>query len=102
MSNNLQNDTRNIQQNEQINIANQCKRNPKKFWNFVDSKFKNKNKVGNLNFRNSNDTEEVTSNDSQKAEILNAYFSSVFVKEDNIDFDHLKIFEYHPYGKPYH
>ena len=91
LSNNIRNDTRNIQRNEQINIADQCKRNPKKFWNYVNSKFKNKNKVGNLNFRNSNDTEEVTSNDSQKAEILNAYFSSVFVKEDNTDFDHLKI-----------
>ena len=30
------------------------------FWNYVDSKLKNKNKIGNSNFTNSNGTEEVT------------------------------------------
>jgi len=45
ISNNVRNQTRNLQTKEQIDIALQCKTNPKKFGHFVNSKFKNKNKI---------------------------------------------------------
>jgi len=66
------------------------KTNPKKCWNYVNSKFKNKNIIGNLTFINSLGKEEITSNDTIKTEILNSFFSSVFVKEDNTNFTPLQ------------
>jgi len=71
------------------NIALQCKTNPKKFWNFVNNKFKIKNKIGNLSIKNSLGSEETTNNDNTKAEILNICFTSVFVKEENTEFTRL-------------
>ena len=74
---------------EQNSISYQCKTNPKKFWNYIDNKFKNKNKIGNLSFINCLGKEEITNNDTTKTEILNSFFSSVFVKEGNTNFTHL-------------
>jgi len=78
-----------LHKKEQIDIAHQCKTNPKKIWNYVNSKFKNKNKIGNLSFKNSIGIDDLTNNDSTKADILNNFFTSVFVKEDNTEFTHL-------------
>lgn len=89
LTNNIREQTRNIQKIEQKNIAHQCKTNPKKFWNYVNSKFKNKNKIGNLSFINNLGKEEVTDSDTIKTEVLNSFFSSVFVKEDNTNFTQL-------------
>jgi len=57
-------------------IALQCKTNPKIFYKYVNSKFKNKNKIGNLNFKNNVEIEETTNNENTKAEILNNFFTS--------------------------
>ena len=51
----------------------------------TNSKFKNKNRIGNLSFINSLEKEEITSNDTTKTEILNSFFSSAFVEEENTD-----------------
>ena len=68
LSNNIREQTRSLQKEEQNNIAYQCKTNPKKFWNYVNSKFKNKNKIGNLSFINSLGKEEITNDDTTKTE----------------------------------
>jgi len=86
----LSNSIRNLQKKEQSNIAYQCKTNPKKFWNYVNSKFKNKNNIGNLDFINSLGKEEITSNDTTKTEIFNSFFSTIFVKEENTNFTPLE------------
>ena len=88
ISNIVRNQTRSLQKKEQTDIALQCETNQKKYWNFVDSKFKNENKIGNLSFKNGIGIEEITNNEITKAaaEILNNFFTSVFVKEDNTDF----------------
>jgi len=89
ISNIVRNHTCNLQTKDQnqTDIALQCKTNPKKFWNFVNSKFKNK--ICNLSFKNSIGIEETTNNEKTKAEILNNFFTSVFAKEDNTEFTHL-------------
>ena len=49
----------------------------------MNNKLTNKNKIGNLSFINSLGKEEITKNDTTKSEILNSFFSSVLVKEQN-------------------
>ena len=39
---------RNIVRNEQHEVALQCKSNPKKFWNYINSKRKTKSTIGDL------------------------------------------------------
>jgi hypothetical protein len=60
------------------NIASQCKKSPKNFYKYVRSKTKTKTGIGNLKHDGG-----VAQTDSQKAEILNDFFVSVFTKEDS-------------------
>jgi hypothetical protein len=55
----------------------------------VNNKFTTKNTIGNLSFINSLGKEEITKSDTTKSEILNSFFSSVFVKEENTNFSRL-------------
>ena len=56
-------------------IAKEVKSNPKAFYNYVNSKTKTRVTVGDL----INDIDStVASNDKEKADALNIFFSSVF------------------------
>ena len=59
-------------------IAAESKQNPKKFWKYISSKTKSKGKISVL--KDPNNAE--TSDDFEKAELLNNHFASVFTKED--------------------
>ena len=72
--NKVRNETRNVYKSEQRNVANQSKVNPKKFWNYVNSKFKTNNKIGNLRHLNSMGIEEIIYDDITKTDILNQFF----------------------------
>jgi len=87
ISNIVRNQARNLQRKDQTDTALQCKTNPTKFWNFFNSKLKNK--ISNLSFKNSIGIEVITNNVNTKAEIQNNFFTSVFVKEDKTEFTHL-------------
>ena len=63
---------------EQNQIAKECKSNPKKFWNYINSKTKSHNGIGDLLYSNENGEEVIISNDQDKANVLCNYFSSVF------------------------
>ena len=58
-------------------IAREAKRNQKRFWTFVNSKVKARTGISYLVLED----EEVVSSDTRKAEVLNTYFSSVFVEQ---------------------
>ena len=62
-------------------IAGECKTNPKLFYQYVNSKLKSKENVSSL----MKDDGSLTQDDSEKAEILNDFFSSVFTEEDKSD-----------------
>mgnify|MGYP003555778410 CR=1 FL=1 len=89
LSNSIRHQTRLIKISEQTDIAHQCRSNPKKFWNYVNSKFKSKNKISDLSLTSSTGTKDTTNNDSTKAEVLNNFFTSVFVTEDDSHFTKL-------------
>ena len=62
-------------------LALQVKSNPKAFYKYVSSKTKPKESVSNL----CKGDGLLTDNDSEKAELLNNFFSSVFTSEDSSD-----------------
>ena len=60
-------------------ISLEAKENPKSFWKFVKSKTKTRSGIGDLK----NDSGEWISDDHEKANELNSFFSSVFTKHEN-------------------
>ena len=59
-------------------IAQSIKKSNKGYWKYANSKLKSKSKVPDLKLSE----ESYTSNDQEKADILNEFFSSVFTHED--------------------
>ena len=59
-------------------IAKLVKKNPKAFFQYVSSKIKTRDKVANLKQKDGT----LTENDSQKSNVLNNFFASVFTHED--------------------
>ena len=76
--NNLRTLTRKLRRNHEVAIVSQIKTNPKAFWKYVGSKTKSRSKINNLD---KVDGTKAT-NDQDKANLLNNYFSSVFTVED--------------------
>ena len=78
----VRNDTRLLDKTEQNNIAILSKSNPKKFWSYVNSKVKSHNQIGDLNYTKSvTNGQKVATTNEEKVDILNDYFSSVFIEE---------------------
>ncbi|KAA0200510.1 hypothetical protein HAZT_HAZT010703 [Hyalella azteca] len=69
---------RTAQKKQEESVARESKRNPKAFWAFVKSKTKTRSGVADL--KKPDGTK--TSNDLEKAELLNSFFQSVFTKVD--------------------
>lgn len=70
--------------NFEKNIANQIKANPKQFWKCVGSKPKTRQTVGDLENANG----KLSSDNKEKAELLNEYFASAFTVESDEDMPH--------------
>ena len=81
--------TRDINRNEQCEVAKNVKDNPKKFWNYVNGKRKCKDRIGNLDYINPDGHKMSAHTDDVKAETLNKFFSSVFSQENDYDFSTL-------------
>ena len=79
--------TKLARRNKEKNIASEAKTNPKKFWNYVNNKTKTKPGVPNLN--KSENKDDVTTNDQEKANVLLDFFSSVFTQEPNTEIPEL-------------
>ena len=81
--------TRNAKIKEQADVANACKTNPKKFWNYVQSKTVKKKGVGDLKVIDDNGIEQILTDDLEKASAFVQYFSDVFTMETNEEFSSL-------------
>ena len=77
-SNHVRGITRQIEMDEQRDIANRCKTNPKAFWSYVNKRTKNKNPIPDLVVAGPDGSELCISKDLDKAEVFSDYFSAVF------------------------
>ena len=68
--------SRNSVRFQEKNTAYGAKENPKKFWSYVKSKSKTKTSISDM-YKDNNKT-ELTNTDSEKADVLGEFFSSVF------------------------
>ena len=78
----------NIQMEKEI--AENAKVNPKKFWQYTNSKRKTKSGIGELKTTNSNGEVETAKTDKEKAEVLANFYSSVFTREHGGDIPQLE------------
>jgi len=76
--NQLKWELRKMKKSKEQEIANSVKENPKAFFSYVNCMTKTREKISDLVMKD----QSLTSNDSEKAEILNDFFSSVFTVED--------------------
>ena len=60
------------------NIAKDCKENPSKFWKYVNDKCKSNVGISSLKDKEGN----LVTEDRERAELLNEFFTSVFLTED--------------------
>jgi len=77
---------RKITRDEQLDVATQCKKNPKKFWNFVNSKHNAKSAVGDLLSADAHGN-NVVSTDEEKAKALGMHLSRVFTTEEKTTYN---------------
>ena len=78
MRNRIKSVIRNIDREEQLDIAKKCKSNPKKIWKFVNSRTKYENSIPELIWTKCENEVKVASQDTDKACLLNDYFATVF------------------------
>ena len=70
--------TRNLCGHFELKLVDSLKDNPKDIWIYCKSKVQNKTGLGNIQ----NEDGSLTSDDYEKEEIINKYFTSVFTRED--------------------
>ena len=73
------NEARNAKRNKETKIAKETKQNPKALFKYVNSKTKPKEGIANLTKEDGTQT----TSDQEKSTVLNNFFSSVFVTEDD-------------------
>jgi hypothetical protein len=66
------------------------KKTPKAIWNYIESKTKVKEGIGELHIDPNNIKSAKTDDDKEKADILGNYFSTVFTKEPDGPAPHLE------------
>ena len=85
--NQLRRETRKATKSLEKEIAKSSRQNAKSFWAYVNRKTKYKNSTPELYKVKSKDCNNMTTSDSQKADELGKYFSSVFVIEPDWNWD---------------
>lgn len=83
-------DCRKAQNLMEKKVAAQAKENPKAFWSYVSGKTKKRSGVADLK----KDDGSKTKSDEEKAEVLNAFFQSVFTKEGEDELPPPPIFKF--------
>ena len=92
ISNLVRKQTRNIHRTEQQEIANSCKENPKKFWNYVNSRRKVRNPIGDLVYKDATGMELKADTDEKRAKALGNFFQVYFVMSQQIILNLCQIF----------
>src|SRR6267154_1963778 len=69
----------------QNDVDKTCKENPKKFWQFVNTKNKTSRSIGNITVTDSIRKLRVIENDLEKAEAFSVHFQKIFTDEPVFD-----------------
>ena len=83
--NQVRKETREINKTIQKDIAKTCKDNPKKFWQFVNSKTKTSRSIGNMTVTDPSGKLRIIENDLEKAELFSDHFQKIFTNEPALD-----------------
>ena len=74
--NKVRQETRKVIKHGQYDMSKQCKHNPKKFWNYVNSKFKSKQQIGDIKVQyETYGQSTIISKDEDKAAAFGDFFS---------------------------
>ena len=81
--NKVRSETRNVQRMEQCTVSAQCKQNPKKFWNYVKRRTSVRSGIDDILLEQDGEIREKIelTDDYDKAQAFNNYFSTVFTVE---------------------
>ena len=74
-------------------LAENAKVNPKKFWQYANSKRKTKSGIGELKATNSNGEVKTAKTDKEKAEVLANFYSRLFTREPDGDIPQLEAYQ---------
>jgi len=95
----IRNEMRKLQKEKQHDVALQCKQNPKAFWKYINSKWKCKIGIWDLNSVDVNDNPVAVSNSMEKAEELGNFLWSVFTIEQELSNTAIPHRPYHFHGE---
>jgi len=87
--NKVKKETKNLIIQDQHRVSLDCKRNPKRFWQFVNRKTSTKTEIGDLHWKDPDGITTVVESDLGKAEALQDFFSSVYTREPDGELDKL-------------
>ena len=85
LRNQVRRETREINKKIQGDIAKTCKQNPKKFWQFVNSKNKTSRSIGSITVTDSAGNVKIIESDLEKAEAFSNHFQKIFTIEPAFD-----------------
>jgi len=85
--NDVRNATRSILRAEKDSISKQSKCNAKKFWNYIKTKTRSSDSIGDIKYAQVDGSECLAKTDEDKANVFCNYFSSVYVVENNAPID---------------
>ena len=85
--NKVKHTTVNLLQQEQEKISQECKSNPKKFWEYINRKTHSRVHISDLKWKDDSGKEKTAETDSEKASALQKFFSSVYTVETDHDFE---------------
>ena len=81
--------TRTLRKEFEYQMALRAREEPKKFWNYANSKLKTRSKIPDLYV---NADKELTTNDYDKVEVLSDFFASVYMfQNQTMSYQYYKI-----------
>ena len=89
--NKVKNLLRKARKEHEKNICKDIKTNPKRFWQYINSKSKTRDSVADLHTDPDDTTSKLITENQEKANLLNDYFSSVFINEPDTGIPHLNL-----------
>ena len=90
ISNIVRKQTRSVYRHEQNEVARLSKENPKKFWNYVNSRRKSRSTISDLICQDDLGNVSMADTDEKKVVVLSRFFSSVYSIEPPGEFDKLQ------------